>query len=474
MSRLQNFYAPYGQVLTLFFKHLRKSKEGGAKIEIYDGTSSADNLLATINIQNHTRPQSISTTGNNLFIKYTGQPQTDAFASINIISSFRKYRPLLYSHFIRRDLLICKLFSEKWSDLSVIDSNVADNNGRGILAENIQSQLYLKRTYVSKNNHVAGVHVLHGAAYVNISESRIAFNYGDGVNISYAGGVRNISESFISSNQGYGIAVWLNLTKRSDTLIREQWQEIEEYTHIPSSQQTVVAYNEIFRNLESGILVGNFCGNSLVNVTGNWFNNSLGHCIEIQSCWMKEKEKGKHLMTVQIGHNYFFGNRKLGVMLSPLVNAEAVVEYNYFTNHSYGAILIRNGLIEQLIKLNSKAYVRNNEFRDNTGVYVANIGLSPYSETQKLLFTWNIMKDNYIKEPFGSSSNSKLIPRSKVAAPLVVSSENTEIYRNLIQNPASRYEIGSHLEDQSLVINCTYNWLGSSSEEVLWFRLFNK
>lgn len=219
--------------------------------------------------------------------------------------------------------------------------------------------------------------------------------------------------------------------------------------------------------------MGNFCGDSFVNVTGNWFNNSLGHCIEIQSCWWKEKEKAKQ-MKVQIGHNYFFGNRKLGVMLSPLVNAETVVEHNYFTNHSFGAILIRNGLNEQLIKLSSKVRVEHNEFYDNTGVYVVNIGLSPYSETQKLRFTMNIVKTNYIKEPFDSIHDSKLIPRSKVAAPIVVSSENTEIYRNIIQNPDSRYEIGSHLEDQSLVINCTYNWLGTSSEERLWFRLFNR
>ncbi|XP_065210133.1 protein bark beetle-like [Planococcus citri] len=447
----QTFYARSGQVLTLFFKHLRKSKQGAARIELYDGFSSTDNLLAIVNIQNLTRPQSVSTTGSNLFIKYVAQAQTEAFASVNIISS-----------------------SQKWYDLSIVDSNVADNNGRGVMAENIQSQLYLKRASVSKNNHVAGVHVLHGAAYVNVSESRIAFNYGDGVNISYAGGVRNISESFISSNQGHGIAVWLNLTKRSDTIVREQWQPFEEYTHIPSSQQTVVAYNEIFKNLDSGILVGNFCGNSIVNVTGNWFNNSLGNCIEIQSCWMKEKEKGKHLMTVQIGHNYFYGNRKLGVKLSPLVNAETVVEYNYFSNHSFGAILIRNGLNEQLIRLPSKAIVEHNEFRDNSGVYVVNIGLSPYSETQKLLFTFNVVKDNDIKEPFGNGFDSKLIPRSKVAAPVVVSSENTHIYRNIIWNPDSRYEVGSHLEDQSLIINCTLNWLGTTSEENIYFRLFNR
>lgn len=317
--------------------------------------------------------------------------------------------------------------------------------------------------------------MLYGAAYVNISESRIAFNHGDGVNISYAGGVRNVSDSFISSNRGFGVAMWLNLTSRWETFMREYWQEEVEYRYVAHSQETVVAYNEIFRNLESGIMVGNFCGNSFVNVSGNWFNNSVGHCVEIQSCWRNDRDRSRNLMTVQVGNNYFAENRKLALKMTPLVNAEVVVEYNSFKKHSYGAILIRNGLNELLNRLFAKVTIKNNEFYENTGVYVINMGLSPYSETQKLLFTWNYVKENRIKEPFQNEAGiTKLIPRSKVAAPIVVSSENTLIYRNIIENPNSEYEIGSHLEDQSLVINCTYNWLGSAGEDNLHNRIFNR
>ena len=87
---MQNFYTRAGQVMTLFFKHLRKSKQGAARIEVYDGFSTSDNLLSIVNIQNLTRPQSVSTTGSNLFIKYVAQAQTEAFASVNIISSPRE------------------------------------------------------------------------------------------------------------------------------------------------------------------------------------------------------------------------------------------------------------------------------------------------------------------------------------------------------------------------------------------------
>lgn len=48
-------------------------------------------------------------------------------------------------------------------------------------------------------------------------------------------------------------------------------------------QETNVAYSELFRNLETGLLVGNFCGDSVVNITGNSFNLSLNTAIEVSS-----------------------------------------------------------------------------------------------------------------------------------------------------------------------------------------------
>ena len=38
-----------------------------------------------------------------------------------------------------------------------------------------------------------------------------------------------------------------------------------------------------------------------------------------------------------------------------------------------------------------------------------------------------------------------LNPRSKVAAPVVISSDNVQLVRNILQNPESRYELGSQL-----------------------------
>ena len=85
--------------------------------------------------------------------------------------------------------------------------------------------------------------------------SEIIDNYVDGVNITYGGGNRNVSWSTISNNVGYGFALWLNETT----------------INYPIHQETVVAYSNISLNYDIGVLVGNFCGPAVVNISGNHF-----------------------------------------------------------------------------------------------------------------------------------------------------------------------------------------------------------
>lgn len=162
-------------------------------------------------------------------------------------------------------------------------------------------------------------------------------------------------------------------------------------------QETVIAYSEIFRNLDTGLLVGNFCGNSIVNITGNFFNLSLDTAVEVKSCWRQNVP----VLQLQIGHNTFVQNKKLGVRISPAVNMDAVIEFNRISSHTYGGILIKNDQrIEEFEVMHSNLVIRNNEFFENRGVYVINIGLSTYSELHKILFTWNFVRGNKVKEPF--------------------------------------------------------------------------
>ncbi|XP_034245120.1 protein bark beetle isoform X3 [Thrips palmi] len=435
------FFTRPGHVLTLHFLQVRTDRNESAKIEVYDGANANDELLATIVIRNGTKPQSITTTRHNVYVRFRAQPKTQLVGFLQITSGYRKSY-----------------------DLNVTGTTIADNNGRGIAAENLRSQIHVHQSSVSNNNHVAGVHVLGGAADVNITDSRIAFNMGDGVNISYTGGSRNISYSWLSSNKGYGMAVWLNDSKYMD--------------HVAFHQETVIAYSEIYKNLDTGILVGNFCGPSFVNITGNGFNNSLNTALEILSCW---KANVSIPTKLQIGHNTFVQNKRLGIKMKPVLNMKGKIEYNHFTEHAYGGLLIRNPRIEgeehqELLPVSLT--VQYNDFSNNKGVFAVSLGLNQYAEkgTQYLLFTRNFVRYNRIHEPYetGIGESLRLIPRSRVAAPVVVSSSNVDIFRNIIENHESQYEVGSHLEDQSQVINCTYNWLGNAGEDKIFMRLFHR
>ena len=40
------------------------------------------------------------------------------------------------------------------------------------------------------------------------------------------------------------------------------------------------------------------------------------------------------------------------------------------------------------------------------------------------------------------------------------------VERNILQNPESRYELGSHLIEPNTEIDCTHNWIGDKDEKV--------
>nr|XP_034174512.1 protein bark beetle [Osmia lignaria] len=431
----QHIFTRPGHVLTMHFLQMKTSRNNSAFIEVYDGISETEKLLARVRVENGTLPQSVTTTRQNLYVKFIADPRTNTIIFVRLSSGYKKTY-----------------------DLNVTGSVIAGNNGRGIAVEKLRSALHVHETSVSSNKHVAGVHVSGGAADVNITSSRISFNTGDGVNITVTGGNRNISRTSISSNQGYGFAVWLNDSSST------------EYVYF--NQTTVVEYSQIFRNKDIGILVGNATGDSYVNVTGNWFNSSADTALQVESSW----RQNEGLLRLQIGHNSFVQNAKFGIKLSPAFNLEATIEYNHFREESSGCILIKNPLYEEFNIMPADIVIKHNEFYSNRGAFVVNVGLSPYSDVQKLLFTRNFLRDNRVRELFdnGNTMRSRLIPRSRVAAVMVVSSSNVEVYRNILHNPESPYEIGSHLEDQSKVINCTYNWLGFAEENRIFERLFHR
>lgn len=452
----QKFTTKPGYVLTVHFVNFVLTKNETAEILVTDGSTANDRVLLEWNVRNYTRVQSVMSTREYVFIRFKAQPRSPALAYLRVTSG------------------LAKAF-----DLNVTNSIVTDNGGRGVAVDNLRSQVHIHKSSISNNNHIAGLHVTSGAGDVNVTDSKISFNHGAGINITYYGGHRNISRSSLSLNEGYGFAVWLNQTT----------EDRAEY--LPVNQTTVIEYSRIIRNLEVGILHGNYCGDFWVNITGNLFNESLSNGIDIQTCWF-DRQEGKKLR-LQIGHNDFQRTEKIGIVISPALNIEGIIEHNHFYFGKYGAILIRNDQYVEFYDLfrtlPARFTVQQNFFMRNSGVYVASLGLNSYTprDIHSILFTKNFVQNNVIQEPFGQhdsenqptggegmNGEGRLNPRSRVAAPVVISSSNVEVFRNIIYNKASTYEIGSQVSDQSQILNCTYNWLGSKDEERVFERLFHR
>ncbi|VVC30467.1 Hypothetical protein CINCED_3A021775 [Cinara cedri] len=271
------------------------------------------------------------------------------------------------------------------------------------------------------------------------------YNNGFGILTNNNGGIRNVTYSLIKSNSGPGMAVRL-LDKSISNI----------------AQKTILTYSEITNN---SVEIDGWCrGKSQINVTENLFSFSI-YALEIKSCIERKAET----TNVIISYNEFSYNKKLAILIKPMLNMDAILEFNRFKKQEHGCILIRNEHFdEDFDESPSTALLKNNEFYDNSGSYVVNLGLSTYSQLHNLLFTWNYLKNNKIIQPF------KLISRNKVSAVIVVASSNVLVTRNIIENPLSNYEIGVQLEDQSLIVNTTYNWLGNTDDHFIINRLFHR
>lgn len=80
----KRFYTKHGYILTLHFVHLRAARNSGASIEIRDGSDSNAKLIKVVEVKNFTRPESVYTTGNNMYIVFRSKKEmvTEVFLEI--------------------------------------------------------------------------------------------------------------------------------------------------------------------------------------------------------------------------------------------------------------------------------------------------------------------------------------------------------------------------------------------------------
>lgn len=150
----KKLYTRRGYILTLHFIHLMAGEDDSAFLEVRDGPDTTSRLIKNVPINNFTRPESIVTTGNNMFITFTATKKIKTELFLEITAGI-----------------------EKAADLNVTNSYVADNNGRGVWLKRMRSNLHVHSSRVMRNNHVAGVHVDRGAGNVNITHRYFHTHY---------------------------------------------------------------------------------------------------------------------------------------------------------------------------------------------------------------------------------------------------------------------------------------------------------
>lgn len=403
-------------------------------IYVVDGYSMR--IIADFVVWNNTRPQSVSSFMGSGPLKICYRPAV--------------YRSVLFT--IEVDVDYGRSY-----DLNITDSRIVANNGRGVWVQNQRSGTVLNRTIVSDHSYVSGVHVIGGAGELIVNNSVITQNIGDGINISLAGGYKHIDRSQITNNTLRGIAYWLN----------------ESSYEIAFNFSSQITHSYILDNGQGGLLISNACrSDSFWNISMNSFSHNLGDAIQLESCWDTDVDAVK-TTNLLITHNRFNANNRRAITIAPVFYIKAIVEHNIFENHRLGVIYINNRDIVwddfRFDEVPVSVRIQDNKFLSNQGLYVANIGVHEESFTQQLVFTKNLLKDNVIAEPFPS-----LNPRSRVAAVVCVSSSNTIVFRNQFENKDSKYDLGSHLEIHSKVINASLNYWNSMVALDIYERIFDR
>ena len=445
-----------GYLLTIHFVLLEASDASSGTLEIRDGGENTSPLLVILPIANATRPESLNTNGNRVWIRFRASPRRYVRFVIKITAG-----------------------SHRHYDLNISHSVIVGNGGRGIAVSNLRSGVYIDNTIVRESAYLAGIHVSGGVGDVNITRSIITKNFGDGINVTYVGGRTNITMSRITENRKRGLAVSFNETRPYRSF----------------HQDTQIADSFIEQNWLGGVLFGNFCSfDSMLNITNTSFMKNQGVAIDIWSCLSADgsfkepktfvvpvrwnippssfdhiKPNGSGILNVLMDRNTFVDSNTLALRIRPAANIHGRVGNNTFAKHRRGVMWIQNmeyPFDDEWSHLTTDLTISENTFHNNEGPFVVSLGLSENSPFQRLDFTYNYLRDNVIIPA------TKHVRRHRSEGVIVVGSSNVFVNLNSLDNPASPIWLASHLRHPGSVINATNNWWGTTVEPVIHDRVF--
>ncbi|KAK0049320.1 protein bark beetle [Biomphalaria pfeifferi] len=326
-------------------------------------------------------------------------------------------------------------------EFRLIMSSVHDNIGYGVNIQDMRSKIRISNETMIYNNHFgAGVLVYKGAGEIIINGTRISNNADAGVNVTYSGGYQLYNNTQFISNKGYGLITEYSRINRT----RFESRNIIEIV------RAQFMWNELI-----GLRMGNYCNGGEILVNESYFGFNYDEAFEYLSCNRSTMFKTK----LKITFNIFDNNFRHAILMRPLLNTDGLITNNTFVNHTLATIRIDNGydlLISRWYRDFPVSFnMFENNFKENTGRYVANFRLTQNSAVQYLDCKFNYFQNNQINDSF-----MYLNSRSRANAVIVVSSTNIRLKRNYIDNPESVRELATHLVDPSISINAEENYWG--------------
>jgi len=294
---------------------------------------------------------------------------------------------------------------------------------------------------------------------VLVNATTVNYNQGNGVNITYDGGWRMFNHSFFNYNFGNGINMTLNETN------------IDNRTRYTRHQRTEVSWSHFLYNEGHGVHVGNYCRAATAFVNDSMFLGNFLAAVMMDSCYLQVPPANATNFTVS--YNTFDNNREHAVKIAPIINAVGTIANNTFRNHPKYVLLLDNTddfLRSEYYRTMTVDYsVITNQFLRNQGYYVANVRLTQGSPKQSMLFMYNVFKDNEITGAF-----PMLNQRTRSNAVVILSSSNIKMVRNHLQNPASQYEMSTHLLELGVVLNASCQWWGTTDYNIIIHRIFDQ
>ena len=92
----KRFYTKkHGYLLTLHFVHMRSALNEGATLEIRDGSDANARLITTVDVRNYTRPESVVTTGNNMYVVFKAKAKLKVELFLEITAGPHKVHTFL-------------------------------------------------------------------------------------------------------------------------------------------------------------------------------------------------------------------------------------------------------------------------------------------------------------------------------------------------------------------------------------------